>query len=109
MPKLDQIQILLQTNPKDNFLRFALAKEYEKIKKYQAAREVYEEIVGDSPDYIGTYYHLGKILEKLDEPAAAFKTYTDGMAKAKELGENHARNELAGARLELGDEDDFEL
>ena len=109
MPKIDQVQILLQTNPKDNFLRFALAKEYEKLQKNQAAREVYEEIVSDSPDYIGTYYHLGKILEKLNEPAAAFKIYTLGMAKAKELNENHARNELAGARLELGDEDDFDL
>lgn len=109
MAKIDQVRILLQTNPKDNFLRFALAKEYEKLEKNQQAREIYEEVLNDSPAYIGTYYHLGKLLEKMDEPAAAFNIYTLGMDKAKELGESHARNELAGARLELGDEDDFEL
>ncbi|MEM9836264.1 MAG: hypothetical protein AAF828_07165 [Bacteroidota bacterium] len=107
MPKLDQIRILLQTNPKDNFLRFALAKEYEKMQKDTEAEKIYQSIVADSPDYIGTYYHLGKTLERLERDAEAFKVYTLGMERAKNLGETHARNELAGARLELGDEEDF--
>ncbi len=107
MPKLDQILVLLQTNPKDNFLRFALAKEYEKMGKQSDALQLYETLVTESPNYIGTYYHLGKLLERLEQPDKAFAIYTEGINVAARTGENHARAELAAARLELGDEDDF--
>lgn len=108
MPSIEQIQALLTNNPKDSFLRFALAKEYENKGNDSEARSIYEGILSDSPDYIGTYYHLAKTLERLDEPAKAFGIYTEGIKMATQLGEHHAKAELAGARLELGDEEDFE-
>ena len=107
MPRREQIEALLADSPKDAFLRFALAKEYEKEGADAGAKEVYEALLADQPEYIGTYYHLGKTLERLGEPAAAWRTYSDGIAMTKKLGETHAMRELAGARLELGDEDDF--
>lgn len=99
---------MLVDNPTDAFLRFALAKEHEKMQADEKAREIYQQLVDDQPDYVGTYYHLGKTLERLDRPAEAFRTYSTGMDICKRLGEQHAMSELAGARLELGDEDDFE-
>lgn len=108
MSRKAQIEALLADSPNDAFLRFALAKEYEKEGAAAGARDVYQELVADQPEYVGTYYHLGKILEQLGEPAAAWKVYSDGIAIAKKLGETHAMRELAGARLELGDEEDFE-
>lgn len=108
MSRLATIQQMLQASPKDSFLRFALAKEHEKAGDDALAKTIYEEILADDPEYVGTYYHLGKTLERLAEEAAAFKIYTEGMVVCKRLGENHARAELAGARLELGDEEDFE-
>ena len=108
MPKKEQIQALLQVNPKDNFLRFALAKEYEKEGQDEQARQAYEGLIHDAPTYVGTYYHLGKTLERLGDARKAFATYSSGMRMAKQLSETHAYNELAGARLELGDEEDFE-
>ncbi|PHI19918.1 tetratricopeptide repeat protein [Lewinellaceae bacterium SD302] len=107
MSKMATIQSMLEANPKDSFLRFALAKEYEKLGEDQKVKEIYQAILADDPDYVGTYYHLGKTLERLGEEAAAFKTYTDGMGVCKRNNEQHARSELAGARLELGDEEDF--
>ena len=38
----------------------------------------------------------------------AWKTYNEGMEVARAAGDQHALSELAGARLELGDEEDFE-
>lgn len=107
MSRKAQIEIMLADSPNDAFLRFALAKEYEKEGADAGAKEVYEALIADQPEYVGTYYHLGKTLERLDEPAAAWKVYSDGITITKKLGENHAMRELAGARLELGDEDDF--
>ncbi len=107
MSRKAQIEAMLEDSPTDAFLRFALAKEYEKEGADAGAREIYEALIADQPEYIGTYYHLGKTLERLNEPAQAWQVYSTGMAITKKLGEQHAMRELAGARLELGDEEDF--
>ena len=107
MTRKEQIQQLLATTPQDPFLRFALAKEYEKEGDDAEAIRGYEALAQDSPDYVGTYYHLGKALERVRREADAWRTYTTGMAVAKRLGEAHALTELGGARMELGDEEDF--
>lgn len=104
MSRRAQIEAMLAESPTDPFLRFALAKEHEKAGEDAAARAAYEALVADAPDYVGTYYHLGKTLERLGEDALAFGVYTEGMAVTKRLGEQHAMRELAGARLELGED-----
>lgn len=98
---------MLADAPNDAFLRFALAKEYEKEGADAGARDVYQQLIEDQPEYIGTYYHLGKTLERLDKPGEAWRVYSNGIAITKKLGENHAMRELAGARLELGDEEEL--
>ena len=107
MDRKDQIKALLVDAPGDSFLRFALAKEYEKGGEDAGAVGMYESIGTDDPNYVGTYYHWGKALERLARPAAAWRVYSKGIEIAGKLGEDHARRELLGARFELGDEEDF--
>jgi predicted Zn-dependent protease len=107
MSRKAQIQAMLADSPTDAFLRFALAKEHEKEGDDAGAKEIYEALVADQPEYPGTYYHLGKALERLEDDAGAWRVYSDGIAITKRLGERHAMSELAGARMELGDEEDF--
>ncbi|MEM1359821.1 MAG: tetratricopeptide repeat protein [Bacteroidota bacterium] len=104
MSRKDQILSLLQDNPTDSFLRFALAKEHEQAGEDAGAKEVYESIVKQDPDYVGTYYHLGKLLEKLGQPDTALRIYSEGIEITRRLGEKHAMRELMGARMELGEE-----
>lgn len=106
--RLKQLQSLLEEDPGSSFLQFAIAKEYEKYEQWPEARMAYETLAQNDPDYVGTYYHLGKLYEKLDRPADAFQTYKTGMEAAKRAGDQHALSELAGAKLALGDEEDFE-
>ncbi len=107
MSRKAQIQAMLADAPTDAFLRFALAKEHEKEGDDAGAREIYTALLSDQPEYVGTYYHLGKTLERLEEDREAWRIYSEGIAVTKRLGEKHAMSELAGARLELGDEEDF--
>lgn len=109
MKRIEQLQQLLQNSPNEPFILFALAKEYEKLQEQPQALKIYEQLRDNQPDYVGTYYHLGKLYEKLDRPAEAFKTYAKGMHVAQQAGDMHSRSELAGAKLALGDDDDFEL
>lgn len=105
--RLDQLHQLLSESPDDSFLLFALAKEYEKQEDWQEALSWYLRLLKQDAAYLGTYYHLGKLYEKLDQPQKARSTYTQGMETARQQGDQHALSELAGARLALGDEDDY--
>ncbi|MFX4944906.1 tetratricopeptide repeat protein, partial [Acinetobacter baumannii] len=69
--------------------------------KPKEARALFEAILADSPDYIGSYYHLAKLLEVLGEKELAIEWYEKGMAAAKEAKDQHSYNELQGAYEEI--------
>jgi len=101
MSKITQILSFLESTPKDNFLRHALALEYIKIGEDLKARILFEEILLDSPDYVGTYYHLAKLLEKMEKTESAIQWYEKGMEAAKKANDMHAYGELQSAYEEL--------
>ncbi len=105
--RLEQLLNFYNNTPDDPFILFALAKEYEKLDEQQKALEHYLKLYKTDPNYIGLYYHLGKLYEALSEERKAWDTYSEGIQRATQQGDQHARNELAGARLNLGDEEDF--
>jgi Tfp pilus assembly protein PilF len=96
-----KLQSFLETTPDDPFLKHALALEYIKEGNDAAARLLLEELLVKDPHYIGSYYHLGKLLEKSDDPAAAIDWYKKGLQVSKEAGDEHAYNELNAALHEL--------
>ena len=97
MDRIEKIREFLVANPADNFLRHALALEYLKLDEDVKARELFEAILHDSPDYVGSYYHLAKLLEKMEETTLAIQWYEKGMAVAKKAGDKHSYNELQAA------------
>ncbi|MFL9484979.1 hypothetical protein ACI6Q2_19495 [Chitinophagaceae bacterium LWZ2-11] len=101
MDRIERINEFLKSSPKDNFLRHALALEYLKIGEDIKAKELFVSILNEFPDYIGSYYHLAKLLEKLEETEEAIKYYEKGMAVAKEIKDQHAYNELQAAYEDL--------
>ena len=101
MDRIEKLNEFLKASPKDNFLRHALALEYSKIGDDLKARILFEEILTESPDYVGSYYHLAKLLEKLTHRDLAIEWYEKGMAAAKKAKDNHAYNELQAAYEDL--------
>ena len=101
MGRIEKILEMLAGNPADSFLQHALALEYIKLEKDEEARKLFEEILNRDPGYIGSYYHLGKLLERTDRNEDAIKWYEKGMEEAKKAGDNHALGELRGAYEEL--------
>lgn len=99
--RLLQLLDLLEATPKDAFLLFATAKEYEKMDDLDQALDYYKLLEQIEPGYVGLYYHLGKLQEKLDLPQEALNTYAKGMEIAKAQNDQHSYSELAGAKLNL--------
>ena len=101
-PRLLQLQDFLKESPDDAFILFAIAKEHEGLGNNDDALSFYTKIVKVEPDYVGTYYHLGKLYEDcFDELEMALQTYEKGMDVARKMGDHHALSELSGAKLNL--------
>jgi len=101
MNRIERIQEMLQASPNDNFLRHALALEYIKAGNDEAAETLFKSILTASPDYIGSYYHLAKLLERKGNTNEAIAWYEQGMQTAKKLNDTHAYNELQNAYEDL--------
>jgi Tfp pilus assembly protein PilF len=65
------------------------------------AANLFSEILARDPGYIGSYYHLAKLYERLGKTEDAIRVYEKGMDEAKKAGDNHALGELRGAYEEL--------
>ncbi len=101
MNRIERIQQMLLASPKDNFLRHALALEQIKEGNDIEAENLFVEILNDSPQYVGSYYHLAKLFERKGQTESAIEWYERGMKAAKAAGDNHAYNELQSAYEEL--------
>jgi tetratricopeptide (TPR) repeat protein len=99
--RLVQILELLDSSPRDSFLLFAAAKEYEKMEDLEEALDYYALLEQSDPAYVGLYYHLGKLLEKLGREQEALQAYERGMRVAQAQGDRHSHSELSGAKLNL--------
>lgn len=99
--RIEKLKEYLKTAQKDSFLQHALALEYIKKGSDEEARKLFVEILLREPTYIGSYYHLGKLLERTGETEKAIKIYEKGMQEAKRAGDDHSYNELTGAYDDL--------
>ena len=101
MSRIQKLLEFIKTSGPDSFLQHALALEYIKIDNDEEARKLFNEILLREPTYIGSYYHLGKLLERVADFDKAIKIYKRGMEEAKKAGDQHSYNELQGALEDL--------
>ncbi len=101
MERIEKIQSMLRENPTDSFLQHALALEYIKMGDDEGAKKLFETILAREPGYVGSYYHLAKLLERQQDEQGAIAVYEKGMKEATAAGDQHAYNELRSALEEL--------
>lgn len=103
MNRIEKLNEFLRTSPDDSFLQHALALEYVKIGNDEEAKQLFETILEREPGYVGSYYHLGKLLERNSDSIKAIEVYKKGMEETKKINDRHAYSELQGALEELED------
>ena len=94
--RLQQLLAFHNDDPTDAFTIYALATEY-RAQEPERAWEYYQKLLTEHPDYVGTYYHAGKLLEQFSKKDAAEKVYRAGLKMARSAGQQHAASELLQA------------
>ena len=101
MSRINILKGFLESDPKDSFSRYALALEYVKAGQHDDAMREFETVKTNDPDYVATYFQLGKLYQELGKAHDSEKTFRTGMVAAAKIGDEHTRSELEGALDEL--------
>jgi len=96
LTRLQQLLAFYDADPNDAFTIYALATEY-RTQEPEKAWGFYQKLLTEHPDYVGTYYHAGKLLEQFDKKNEAEKVYRTGLVVARKAGQQHAASELLQA------------
>ena len=101
--RLQYIQEMLEKEPDDSFLHYALSLEYAKLNDMGKAIELLEQLIITDPAYLGAYYQLGKYYEQVGKPQLAEETYQKGVTIAKAQNNRKTLGELNEALMLLED------
>ena len=103
--RLKMILELQEKDPNDPFLAYAAALEYQKKGEHDEAIQRLQKLMSDDPEYLGTYYQLGKMLEQKGKMDAAVVAYKAGMKVAKTQKDSKTLGELTEALFILVDDE----
>lgn len=103
--RVNELAQMLEENPGDLFLKYALAMEFTSMGNFEKARRYYEDILNADKAYLAAYYQLGKVCELLGDLAGAKKVYTKGILLAAAQGNQRTLHELKAAYQMVVDEE----
>ena len=104
--RLSRLLEFLAQDSTDAFTRFALAQEYARRGELTEARQYYEGLVETTPDYTGTYYHLGELYLQLGDRFKAAEIFRKGMDVAARAGFGRDLEELRGALRRMQEDEE---
>jgi tetratricopeptide (TPR) repeat protein len=96
--RIDSLKGMLEKEPNDLFLTYALGLEYTKSPDtFGLAKAQFKKALDLDNNYLAAYYQLGQLLELLNNKQEALVYYQSGLEKAKEQKNNKAINEFGEA------------
>lgn len=101
MPSVQQIAKLLESDPQDPFLLYAMAQEQLKQGDLPRALEFFDRAAAANPDDAYTYFHKARTLGLMGRRAEQADTLRAGIAVARRTGDGKALGELEFALDEL--------
>ncbi len=97
MDRIVALQGMLEADPTNHFVRYALAQELVNRGEDHRAAEEFQCILDADANYQAAYYHAGKALERLGRLGEAKALYVQGIEASFRTGNAHARSELEAA------------
>ena len=91
-----QLEAMLEANPGDVFLRYALAMAMAREGEIDSAIELLAAINASDPDYVGAYFQRAQLLARDGEPDEAREVIEAGIVAAQRIGDAHNEAEMRG-------------
>ncbi|MCO6438700.1 MAG: tetratricopeptide repeat protein [Phycisphaerae bacterium] len=101
MPRRDQLEKMLQAEPGDVFLNFALAMELLKNGETDTALHQFDRVIELDRNYVAAYFQKAQLLSELGRTADARAVLESGLHAARNVGDSHAEMELGDFLAQL--------
>ena len=101
MPTLAQIQKLLDQEPNDPFMLYAMATYHAQKDNHQEAVEFYERTIKADADYCYAYFHMARSLEALNRVEEAKIVLDHGLEAAQHTNDAKGISEIKSYRTML--------
>ena len=95
--RMQKLQSMLQRDPNDTFLLYAIALEHKKAGEHAEALRWLVRVVEQDPEYCVAYHQAGLTHEAAGDTEGAKKAYVEGIAAARKKGDSHAAEEMQAA------------
>jgi tetratricopeptide (TPR) repeat protein len=107
MSRIDKIRSMLQDDPQDVFLRYALAMELDSVGQFAESLATYQQLMNDQPPHVPSYFRTGQLLMRMGELPQAAETLQRGIELARAQGDLHAAGEMTELLQSLDQSDDL--
>lgn len=101
--RLAQLRQMLQDEPGDRFLRYAIALEHKRAGRPELAAAALEALILEDPGQVPCYYQLALVLAEMGRMPDAVDTCQAGALQCLVTGDRKARAELLALKQELED------
>jgi tetratricopeptide (TPR) repeat protein len=95
LPTARQLEQLLESDPDDVFLQYALAKARVSEGNIEAGLAQYESVIDRHPDYVPAYFQKGQTLAERGRTIEAREILARGINVARKVGDAHAEREMS--------------
>ncbi len=95
MSRIEQLQEMLEQEPDDAFLRYALAMEYDSMGDSEQSLLIYRELMEQQPAHVDSFFRVAQIQVRLGETNEARTTLREGIELAREQQLHHTAAEMS--------------
>lgn len=102
MSRLEQIRQMLNAEPGDTFLRYALAMELRSQEQFAECLATFAELRQTQPPHVPSFFMSAQVLAELDRIDESRAILRDGIEIARRVGDHHAAGEMSEFLGSLG-------
>ncbi len=95
MSRLEKIREMLQHEPEDVFLRYALAMELDSAGNAEESLSLFAELMRGEPPHVPSYFRTAQILARSGKTAQVIEALQAGIRAAQDQGDQHTAMEMA--------------
>lgn len=99
--RLQKLTEMLEQQPNDPFLTYAIAMEYLGMSDLHRAEQQFKAVLLIDPNHLAAHYQLGVLLPNLNKDAEAITLLEKGLILAQQKGDLKTKNEFRSALDEL--------
>lgn len=102
--RIEALEEFFTQDRNDVFSRYALGLEYISQHEYERGIKYLSEVLKLDPNHIAAYQQLGQIYARLLRTDESINIYRQGIEAARNLGDNHAVQEMTNELEEVSEE-----